>query len=101
MAHGRLPNELHRLAQALPAYEKVTSGKIAGDRFGRVGQEREYDRAEHLIFLEQLVGVEALRMSESTKLHCFGDHGRLCIDVALRALEISGDSFDEERDVAA
>ena len=99
MAHRRLANELHCLTKALPADEEVTARVVARNPLGGVGQEGKDDRGEHLVLLEQLVGVEPLSVPQRTELHRLGHHRRLRVDVALGTLEISGDSFDEKRDV--
>jgi len=99
VAHRRLTNQLHRLSQALPADEEIAAAMIAGNRFGDIGEKSEDDLAQHLVLFEKLVSVEALRVSKRAELHCFGNHWRLCIDVALGPLEIAGNSFDEQRHV--
>jgi PAS domain S-box-containing protein len=95
----RLADELRGVRDALPA-----GGDLARPDAGRQGvellvEEREQDRAQDLVLLEDLVGVEPLGVPERAELHRLGGDGRLGVDVLARPLEVVGDPVDEERHV--
>src|SRR5688500_16689239 len=64
---------------------------------GRLAELREDDLDEHLVLFQDLIGIEALFMSEGTEFHRFGRDRGGGIELLFRVLEESGDPVDQER----
>src|SRR5215208_3992964 len=59
----------------------------------------EDDVSQNFIFLEDLIDVEPLRMSQRPELHCLCSYRSSSVEVEVLALEVIGNTVDQKRDV--
>src|SRR5688572_5492096 len=64
---------------------------------GGFSEERKENSTEDLVFLENLVDVEALSVAKRTELHRLGNNGHIGADFVYRVLQVISDALNQKR----
>jgi len=97
--HRRLLDDGHRAVEARSARHQLALLARLVDLVHRPRKEREEDPAEEFVLLQDLVGIEALLVTELAELHRLGDDGHVDSHFGGRILDIVRDALQQERDV--
>ena len=79
------------------ALQKLGSAARLIDLIDSLREKREEHAAEQLIFLEQLVCIEALHVPQLAQLHRLRDDGRVSSHFFRWILDVVGDAVDKHR----
>ena len=81
------------------ALEKLGSAARLVDLIDRLREKRKEHTTEQLIFLEELIRVEALQISQLTQLHRLRHDRSVRRDFFSRVLDVIGNAIDQKRNM--
>src|SRR6266566_8107377 len=99
VSHRRLLDDRHRAIQARSARHQLTLPARLRDVLDSRREELEQNAAKKLVFLEDLVGVEPLLVTQLAELHRLGYDWHVDADLGGRILHVVGDAVNQQRDV--
>src|SRR5438270_2546766 len=97
MRRRGLLNDRYRVKYAMRALQKLGSAAWFIDLIDSFREKREEHAAEQLIFLEQLVRIEALDVPQLAQLHRLRDDRRVSRHFFRRILDVVGNAVDKNR----